>query len=87
MRPVLCYIVGICIAIRAWKQSDPKSKMTVRISVKESHNRLSWVITNSYVSEVDHVTCMPINIFLNAIIRHVNPYSVRLVKLLTYDLI
>ena len=34
-----------------------------------------------------HVTCMPINIFLNAIIRHVNPYSVRLVKLLSYDLI
>ena len=31
-----------------------------------------------------HVTCMPINIFLNAIIRHVNPYSVRLVKLLSY---
>ena len=48
MRPVLCYIVGIFIAIRAWKLSDPKSKMTVRISVKKSSTRLSWVVTNAY---------------------------------------
>jgi hypothetical protein len=42
---------------------------------------------HTYQKSIMHVTCMPINIFLNAIIRHVNPYSVRLVKLLSYDLI
>jgi hypothetical protein len=47
---------------------------------------MSWVIINAYVLEDDHVTCISIYIFSNAIIRHVNTYTVRLMLLLTYDL-